>query len=74
MLFRSKDVMELTASIAYNKSCQAFCQEHKKRFHFVDIDKIVSEDALADAEHFTRAGYYALSVHIMHAMSAEQPA
>lgn len=69
-----KDVMELTASIAYNKSCEKFCQEHQKKFHFVDIDKIVSEDALGDADHFTRTGYHALSVHIMNAMSAGQSA
>jgi hypothetical protein len=67
-----KDVIELTASVAYNKFCEKFCQEHKSKFHFVEVDKVVPESSLIDSDHFTRIGYHALCVHIMNAISAEQ--
>jgi FkbH-like protein len=69
------DVVELTASVVYNKFCEKFCQEHEDKFHFVDVNKIVPDNAVLDSfDHFSRIGYHALSVHIMSRLSAEQSA
>ena len=59
------DYIELGTRLGYNNLCEKFCQENDKKFHFIDVNKVVSESALIDSEHFTRAGYHALSTYIM---------
>jgi FkbH-like protein len=56
---------EKAVSASYNALCKEFCRHNGPKFHFIDIDQIVPQDCLIDSQHFSRAGYHALSVHIM---------
>jgi FkbH-like protein len=56
---------ELMASISYNDFCRRFCHDNPGKFHFVDANQIVTEDNLADPDHFKRLGYHQLARHIL---------
>jgi len=49
----------------YNTACRSYCEEHSARFHFVDVDLIISPEHLVDRTHFSRHGYYMLAEHIL---------
>jgi len=65
------DFTELAASAAYNQFCQNFCEKQPGRFHYVDVDKVVSENSLIDADHFARAGYHQMYSYIMSTLTTE---
>lgn len=63
------DQIELRASLSYNDFCRRFCHKNSEIFHFVDVNAIVPEDSLLDADHFSRRGYFALAKHIKEVVS-----
>jgi FkbH-like protein len=66
---RNEFVHELTVSSLYNQFCRRFCRQNENKFYFVDINEVVPRKCLVDNRHFTRDGYYALSMHIMSILS-----
>jgi len=68
---RNEFGQELAASHSYNQFCRRFCRENENKCYFVDVDEIVPRRCLVDNRHFTRDGYYALSMYIMKVLSSE---
>jgi hypothetical protein len=58
------DNFEQTVSMLYNKHCLSFCQ-NRRRFHFVDVSKIVSAAQTIDDQHISGQGNRALSQYVM---------
>jgi FkbH-like protein len=67
---RNEVSQEQIASSLYNEFCRRFCQRTADRFYFIDVDQVVPAKSLLGSRHFTRDGYYALSMHIMDRLSA----
>jgi FkbH-like protein len=69
---RNEFVQELPASRSYNQFCRVFCRENEKKYYFVDMDEIVPRRCLVNNRHFTRDGYYELSMYIMNLLSIRE--
>jgi hypothetical protein len=48
----------------FNAACAEYCAIHPK-FHFVDVNAVLPEELKADERHYSPAGYYELSRHIL---------
>src|SRR5262249_35707083 len=64
---------ELRASISYNDFCRRFCEDNADKFYFVDVNGIIPENSLVDADHFNRFGYYEIARYIRNAVSSKKP-
>jgi hypothetical protein len=48
----------------FNAACAEYCAIHAK-FRFVDVNRVLPEELMADKRHYSPAGYYELSRHIL---------
>jgi FkbH-like protein len=51
--------------LAYNDACRAYSEANPGKFRYIDLDLAVPPDQLVAAEHFSRAGYFALARYIL---------
>jgi FkbH-like protein len=49
----------------YNETMRQFCNYHRKRFHYLDLNALMSPSDLTGKGHFTRSSYFNLARHIM---------
>jgi hypothetical protein len=51
--------------LAYNDACRAYCEANQGKFRYIDLDDAIPPGHLISAEHFSRAGYFALARYIL---------
>jgi hypothetical protein len=49
----------------FNNACRTYCEANPGKFRYIDLDSVMPPGNLVAAEHFSRAGYFALARYIL---------